>query len=40
MRGLGLTPPLLRLMIPRVTVKAFWMVNQKSSSVAASSGVR
>ena len=25
MRGLGETPPLFRLMMPRVTVNAFWM---------------
>src|SRR5438046_8825164 len=40
MRGLGETPPLFRLMMPRVTLKEFWMVAQWSSSMAASSGVR
>src|SRR6266487_2715573 len=40
MGGLGETPPLFRLMMPRVTLKEFWMVAQWSSSMAASSGVR
>src|SRR5919106_1787475 len=38
-RGLGLTPPLLRLMSVRSTVKACWISSQKSSSCATSSGV-
>ena len=37
-RGLGLTPPLLRLMIPRVTENDCWIVVQKSSSAATSMG--
>src|SRR6185503_11136728 len=39
MRGEGLTPPLLRLISERSTVKACWISRQKSSSAAILSGV-
>src|ERR1051326_2086843 len=40
MRGEGETPPLFKLMIPRVTLNDCWISDQKSSSDAACSGER
>src|SRR6185503_17553155 len=40
MRGLGDTPPLFRLTMPRVTVNEFWITDQKSSSAATCSALK